>query len=106
MSQEGVMVTRGIVLSAIVAIGFAASGADPAAAQSFPSRSIRIVVPFPPGGPSDVSARLVTQPLSARLGQAVIVENLAGAGGRIGAKAAALAAPDGYTLLLGGTNPN
>src|SRR5262249_41674292 len=60
MSREGIMVKRGIVLSAIVAIGLAASSARPADAQSFPSHSIKIVVPFPPGGPSDVAARLVT----------------------------------------------
>jgi len=77
-----------------------------ARAQSYPDRLIKIVVPYPPGGPADVAARLVTQPLSSKLGQSVIVENQAGAGGRTGAKAVAQAAPDGYTLLLGGTNPN
>jgi tripartite-type tricarboxylate transporter receptor subunit TctC len=100
------MVARGMIVSAIVAVGLALSGAHPADAQSFPSRPIKIVVPFPPGGPSDVAARLVAQPLGARLGQTVIIENLPGAGGRTGAKTAALANPDGYTLLLGGTNPN
>jgi tripartite-type tricarboxylate transporter receptor subunit TctC len=75
-------------------------------AQPFPNRLIKIVVPFPPGGPSDVAARLVAQPLTATLGQSVIIENLPGAGGRTGAKAVAQASADGYTLLLGGTNPN
>ena len=75
-------------------------------AGSYPERVVKIVVPFPPGGPTDVAARLIAQSLSIRLGQAVIVENLAGAGGRIGAKAVAGATPDGYTLLLGGTNVN
>src|SRR5947209_7103024 len=86
--------------------GFGLSGPHWASAQPFPNRPIKIVVPFPPGGPSDVAARLVAQPLAAKLGQTVIIENLPGAGGRTGAKAVAQASPDGYTLLLGGTNPN
>jgi tripartite-type tricarboxylate transporter receptor subunit TctC len=75
-------------------------------AQAFPERPIKIVVPFPAGGPTDVAARLIAQSLAAKLGQAVVVENITGAGGRIGAKAVAQANPDGYTLLLGGTNVN
>jgi len=98
------MVAKGVFLAVLAAMGFVAL--DQAQAQSFPDRLIKIVVPYPPGGPSDVAARLVTQPLSASLGRPVIVENLAGAGGRVGAKAVAQANADGYTLLLGGTNPN
>jgi tripartite-type tricarboxylate transporter receptor subunit TctC len=75
-------------------------------AEGYPERPIKLVVPFPAGGPTDVAARLVAQSLSSRLGHNVIVENQAGAGGRIGAKVVAAAAPDGYTLLLGGTNVN
>jgi tripartite-type tricarboxylate transporter receptor subunit TctC len=75
-------------------------------AEAYPDRTIKLVVPFPAGGPTDVAARLVAQALSPRLGQNVIVENQAGAGGRIGAKVVATVAPDGYTLLLGGTNVN
>jgi tripartite-type tricarboxylate transporter receptor subunit TctC len=100
------MGTRGIFPSAIVAVVFGLTGANPAGAQSFPDRLIKIVVPYPPGGPADVAARLVAQPLSSKLGQSVIIENQPGAGGRTGAKAVAQASPDGYTLQLGGTNPN
>jgi tripartite-type tricarboxylate transporter receptor subunit TctC len=81
-------------------------GIDAARAEGYPEHTIKLVVPFPAGGPTDVAARLVAQSLSPRLGHNVIVENQAGAGGRIGAKAVASAAPDGYTLLLGGTNVN
>ena len=98
------MVAKGVFLAVLAAVGFAALAQ--AQAQSFPNRLIKIVVPYPPGGPSDVAARLVAQPLTANLGQSVIIENLSGAGGRIGAKAVAQANADGYTLLLGGTNPN
>jgi tripartite-type tricarboxylate transporter receptor subunit TctC len=73
---------------------------------AYPERLIKLVVPFPAGGPTDVTARLIAQAMSSRLGQPVVVENLVGAGGRIGAKAVAGADPDGYTLLLGGTNVN
>jgi tripartite-type tricarboxylate transporter receptor subunit TctC len=83
-----------------------AAGPMPASHAEYPERTIKIVVPFPAGGPTDVAARLIAQSISSRLGQGVVVENHAGAGGRIGAKVVAGAAPDGYTLLLGGTNVN
>lgn len=84
----------------------AASKAWPSRADSFPDHPIKIVVPFAPGGPTDVIARLVGQSMTTRLGKTVLIDNHAGAGGRIGAKAAATAPADGYTLLLGGTNVN
>jgi tripartite-type tricarboxylate transporter receptor subunit TctC len=93
-------------LLALLAIASAPIAPRPVHAETYPERTIKIVVPFPPAGPTDVVARLIAQSLSSRLGQNVIVENLAGAGGRIGAKAAAGAPPDGHTLLLGGTNIN
>src|SRR3979411_1082393 len=81
-------------------------GIEAGRAQGYPEHTIKLIVPFPAGGPTDVAARLVAQSLSPRLGHNVIVENQSGAGGRIGAKAVAGAAPAGYTLLLGGTNVN
>jgi tripartite-type tricarboxylate transporter receptor subunit TctC len=78
--------------------------ASPAA--GYPERTIKIVVPFPAGGPTDVAARLIAKSLAEKFGKGVVVENHPGAGGRIGAKVVATAAPDGYTLLLGGTNVN
>ena len=70
-------------------------------AQAYPTKPIRLIVPFPPGGAVDYYARVVQQPLSEMLGQSVVVENKAGASGMVGAEAVARAAPDGYTLLLG-----
>jgi tripartite-type tricarboxylate transporter receptor subunit TctC len=78
----------------------------PAQADDYPQRTIKIVVPFPAGGPTDVAARLIAQSLATKFGKGVVVENHPGAGGRIGAKVVATATPDGYTLLLGGTNVN
>jgi tripartite-type tricarboxylate transporter receptor subunit TctC len=71
-------------------------------AQTYPSRALRIIVAFPPGGAQDVFARLIGQQLSARVGQPVIIENRPGASGNIGTEAVVRAAPDGYTLLLVG----
>ena len=72
-------------------------------AQAYPSRPVRIIAGFPPGGSNDLYARLIAQWLSQRLGRQFFVENRSGAGGTLGAEAAAKAAPDGYTLLLAAT---
>ncbi|MGH8617511.1 MAG: tripartite tricarboxylate transporter substrate binding protein [Burkholderiales bacterium] len=72
-------------------------------AQAYPARSIRLIVPFPPGGPNDVLGRVVALKLTEQMGQQVVVDNRGGAGGIIGAELAARANPDGYTLFFGGT---
>ncbi len=69
-------------------------------AQSFPSKALKIIVPFSAGGTTDVVARMVAQRMSESMGQPVVVENRGGAGGAIGADAVAKAAPDGHTLLI------
>ena len=74
-----------------------------AKAQAYPSRPITMVVPYAPGGASDVVARAVAEPMRAVLGQPIVIENVSGAGGSIGVGRAARAAPDGYTLSLGQT---
>lgn len=83
----------------VVLCGFASAGY--AVAQDYPTKPIRLVVPYPPGGGNDTLGRLVAQRLSTALGQQVIVENKAGAGGNIGTGEVAQAKPDGYTLALG-----
>src|SRR5215470_16701391 len=75
-----------------------------ARAQAYPSRPVRIVVGFPPGGPTDLLARLMGQWLSERFNQPFIIENRPGAGGNIATEAVIRAPADGYTLLLGGAN--
>lgn len=92
--------TRRDMLKASAGLGLAAL-ARPAIAQAYPSRPISLVVPFTPGGSTDILARLIAMKIEAATGQTVITENKAGAGGSIGSAAVAHAAPDGHTLLLG-----
>jgi tripartite-type tricarboxylate transporter receptor subunit TctC len=93
------VVKRGLLLAALVAA--ALGNIAMAAAQSYPTRPITVVVPFPAGGGSDLIARIVTGRMSAALGQPLVVENAAGASGSIGVGRVARATPDGYTLVSG-----
>jgi tripartite-type tricarboxylate transporter receptor subunit TctC len=91
-----------VLLAALLCAGWALCGADlaDAQAQNYPTRPIKVVVPFPPGGPTDGMARIISERLGAVLGQPIVVENRGGAGGSIGGKFVADADPDGYTILM------
>jgi len=86
----------------LAALGLAAS----AHAQTYPNQPIKLIVPWPPGGGVDTSARIVSQPLGERLGHNLVIENKPGAGGNIGSELAARAPADGYTLLMASSSPN
>jgi tripartite-type tricarboxylate transporter receptor subunit TctC len=94
------MLSRRHIAATLVALAMAGGCVQAACAQSYPSRVIKLVVPFTPGSPNDVMARLLTQHLQTRLGQAIVVDNKPGGGTIIGTKTAAAAEPDGYTLLF------
>ena len=93
--------TRRTLLRAAAAIATLLAAPLTALAQNWPNKPIRLIVPFPPGGGTDTFARPLAQKLAAQLGQSVVIDNRGGAGGNIGATAAAKATPDGYTFLLG-----
>jgi tripartite-type tricarboxylate transporter receptor subunit TctC len=89
---------RTIIVAAVLIVAASSGGAN---AQSYPTRPITIVVPYPAGGPTDTLARIMSDRLKAALGQTIVIENITGAGGSIGVGHVAHAAPDGYTLALG-----
>jgi tripartite-type tricarboxylate transporter receptor subunit TctC len=89
------------LLAAALCAGWALHGADLANAQTYPSKEpIKVVVPFPAGGPTDGMARIISEKLGTVLGQSIVIENRGGAGGGVGGKFVAAADPDGYTLLM------
>jgi tripartite-type tricarboxylate transporter receptor subunit TctC len=90
----------GIFAALLVAATNASYGYGQRATATYPTRQVRVVVPYPPGGPTDLIARLLAQKLGERLGQSFFVENVSGASGAVGAGQVAHAAPDGYTLLV------
>jgi tripartite-type tricarboxylate transporter receptor subunit TctC len=94
------------IVKALIAAGMlVCAGQWPASADDFPTRPIKVIVGYAPGGPSDTGARLMTEPLGRQLGQPVIVENQGGSGGLNSTESYAKYAPDGYTLLLGAIGP-
>ena len=88
------------LLAAVLCAFWALHDATPANAQAYPTRPIKVVVPFPPGGPTDGMARIISDRLSAVLGRPIVVENRGGAGGSVGGKFVAESDPDGYTVLM------
>ncbi|MGQ2981800.1 MAG: Bug family tripartite tricarboxylate transporter substrate binding protein, partial [Polaromonas sp.] len=90
-----------VLAATLLATGSAAAQGNTAAAAPYPVKPIRLVVPFTPGGSSDILARSIGQKLGEAWGQAVVIDNIPGAGGSLGADRVAKAAPDGYTLLMG-----
>lgn len=101
------MTSRFLGRRMLVAVGLLAAFAVPAFAQTpYPSKVVTIIVPFPPGGTTDITARQIAAELTKSLGQTFIVENKAGANGNIGSAQVARSAPDGYTLLMSGVGSN
>jgi len=90
---------RGIAPIIAVVIGLAVAGGV-ARADDWPTKPVTLIVPFAPGGTTDIVGRIIAQQLSVRLGQTVVVENIGGAGGTLGATNASRATPDGYTIFM------
>jgi tripartite-type tricarboxylate transporter receptor subunit TctC len=93
-----VTAVRGLLLAA--AVGLAPGLASAQAPDAWPNKPVRLILPFPPGGPTDILGRMIADRLTASFGQPVVIENRGGAGGNVGAEAAAKSVPDGYTFLL------
>lgn len=99
------MLTRRILVNFLLTLALAVLALPATAAENWPTRPLRLVVPFPPGGSSDIAARVFSQKLSERLGQQVVVDNRGSAGGIVGAEIVARSTPDGYTFVLSNVSP-
>jgi len=104
LNGENQMITFRSILRAFIGVAAAIALVSTAIAQSYPVRPVKLIMPFPPGGPTDAAGRLIAQKLSEEFGQQVVVETRAGASGVTGTEAAAKAAADGYTLIYGTTS--
>ncbi|MDB5829800.1 MAG: hypothetical protein JWQ73_4020 [Variovorax sp.] len=100
------MMKKAHALVAAVLLGASLAAVAQSATDSYPTQPIRLLVPWPPGGGVDTTARMMSDGLAQRLGHAIVVDNRAGAGGNIGTEVAARAKPDGYTLLMSSISPN
>ena len=97
---------HGATRRTLLATGFSLAAAGPVLAQAYPTRPLRLIVPFPPAGAADVISRLLGEPLSRALGQQIVIDNRTGAGGRVGTEAAVRAEPDGYSIFTGSQATN
>ena len=106
MPREVTVAGKRTLFAALAAFPIVATAAEPAAAQSYPNRPVKIIMPFAPGGPTEFIIRLTADRLTGMLGQAFVIENRpGGGGGTVGAKSVAVAEPDGYTLLFSSPGP-
>ena len=96
------MIPRRLLCAILATMSLAMLAASPTVAQTYPTKPIRLIVPYPAGGPTDLMGRMIAEGLRLNLGQPVVVENRAGASGNLGTDFVAKSAPDGYTILLSG----
>ena len=105
MRARNVIILALLLATPLAAAQTPSTGSGQAASTTFPTRPVRLIVPYPPGGNVDITARTIGPPLGDALGQIIVVDNRSGAGGNLGANLVAKAAPDGYTLLMGSSGP-
>ena len=103
--MNAIRVVTGFLLTAVMAPGAWAQVAAPGPAQAYPSKPLKLISPYPPGGGTDAAARIIAQALGDQMGQQVVVDTRGGASGLIGTELAAKSAPDGYTIVLGNVAP-